>query len=910
MSLVPHFNLNSFNKSALDRYGNPDDGAQIFQEILQSSSSEQILAFYGLDQNSQRQLCQQILNTIQGSEPDAVTSVLSFTPATPWDPAQELLSLREMLHQKYSIKFPAFDVAYCIFWYKKNQGLKLNRTNLSPPGKKGSFLDRLVAGLDKEHGVNWGKIISDTIKENSNIHDKQFNPLYSLPGMPCTEILNWLPAFLADDLKRFYTASGQKTFILLQRVEQLFSSTPGNGVPGCDSWLQELILHLPQVNWVLFSTVKIPWGEHSSEWNNKLQQFLAGPLGDMDTRKHLVLHGVIDKGDQDKIIAACQGIPFYLDLLLSMDLGDYNRLPTENPETIHLWILSQYLDGLSHSEQQTLEILACASVWEDELLDHLLIEFSEYFYLPSFKELSRFPFIIAGTFPGTLAMHPVMKEYLQESRSYELQQNIHQFLFHHYAALLPHESAAGTDPKEKFAFEQCCNHGFLVMSPRDFIIWFCQASIVFKQIGEYSFLLPHYEKYLPLAERSMSSDLIEMAFYLSSLGEFYFASGDYQQAERMAAEALEIRQNNLGPLEADILDSLKQMGWIYKSQNRIIESLFFFKQGFNKCQKKYGLEHPLTAAALHNLAVIYKEDSRLMDAEFYFKQALEIREKMLGSCHEETIASLNQLENLYEIQDKPEKLLALYQHSLRLRQEEMGAESIMAAEMMWRLGTCLLLKGFYREAEPLLLEALQISRGKLPPDHPIMKAIFTNTAALHQILGKFDPLEKLYLQRLNDLLGTLDPLHPELKVFLFKVAEFYQMRGHYDKIIELFEEYLQHQKKQSIPLNHDAAVILHNLGRLYKLNHCYEQAREALEQALNILKTSGNWNNSPSMADIFNHLGELYEVLEDLEDAEYCYRRVLRLTQAMPDRERSDVYEVIQKINGIRDKIRNSPVYP
>jgi len=95
--------------------------------------------FMGLNPNSQRQLCQQIIEVIQSDNPDPVTCVLSFTSSTSWDPAQELLTLREILHQKYDVNFPVFDIAYCIFWYKKNQELKLNRTNLSPPGKKGRF---------------------------------------------------------------------------------------------------------------------------------------------------------------------------------------------------------------------------------------------------------------------------------------------------------------------------------------------------------------------------------------------------------------------------------------------------------------------------------------------------------------------------------------------------------------------------------------------------------------------------------------------------------------------------------------------------------------------------------------------------------------------------------------------------
>jgi len=138
----------------------------------------------------------------------------------------------------------------------------------------------------------------------------------------------------------------------------------------------------------------------------------------------------------------------------------------------------------------------------------------------------------------------------------------------------------------QFAFEQSCYHGSFILIPQEFVLWFYQTSAVFLQTGEYALLLPLLEKYLPLAEKTIESSPGETAYYYSCLAKCYSAAGDYHQAERMAAEALDIRQNNLGPLDTGILDSLKQLGWIYQNQNRSIESLFFFKQVFNKCTEK------------------------------------------------------------------------------------------------------------------------------------------------------------------------------------------------------------------------------------------------------------------------------------------------------------------------------------
>jgi len=189
------------------------------------------------------------------------------------------------------------------------------------------------------------------------------------------------------------------------------------------------MLQLPDITWVIFSLTKIPWGEYSSDWEGILKQFLAGPLNNIDTRKHLVENGILETPAQDKIIAVCQGIPIYLDLLLNIPVIDLDLLQAHTPDSIYSWILNKYLDELNPAEQQTLHLLASAGIWEEDLLDRLIITFSAHCYLPSFHELNRFPFILPGRLPGTRILHPIMQKHLQESGNYTLQQDIHQISF-------------------------------------------------------------------------------------------------------------------------------------------------------------------------------------------------------------------------------------------------------------------------------------------------------------------------------------------------------------------------------------------------------------------------------------------------------------------------------------------------
>ena len=82
------------------------------------------------------------------------------------------------------------------------------------------------------------------------------------------------------------------------------------------------------------------------------------------------------------------------------------------------------------------------------------------------------------------------------------------------------------------------------------------------------------------------------------------------------------------------------------------ESEIFYQRAIRAREQALGLEHPLLAKYLGNLAVLYKNQVKYEQAEPLYQRAITIGEKTLGPEHPELATRLNNLANLYINQRK------------------------------------------------------------------------------------------------------------------------------------------------------------------------------------------------------------------------------------------------------------------
>ncbi|ELK33415.1 Kinesin light chain 3 [Myotis davidii] len=106
----------------------------------------------------------------------------------------------------------------------------------------------------------------------------------------------------------------------------------------------------------------------------------------------------------------------------------------------------------------------------------------------------------------------------------------------------------------------------------------------------------------------------------------------------------------------------------HRDQNKYKEATDLLHDALQIREQTLGPEHPAVAATLNNLAVLYGKRGRYREAEPLCQRALEIREKVLGADHPDVAKQLNNLALLCQNQGKFEEVERHYARALGIYQ--------------------------------------------------------------------------------------------------------------------------------------------------------------------------------------------------------------------------------------------------
>ncbi|MEO0532890.1 MAG: tetratricopeptide repeat protein, partial [Cyanobacteria bacterium P01_A01_bin.123] len=155
------------------------------------------------------------------------------------------------------------------------------------------------------------------------------------------------------------------------------------------------------------------------------------------------------------------------------------------------------------------------------------------------------------------------------------------------------------------------------------------------------------------------------------------------------------------------------LGWFYESQSLWLEAERWKQACLTMTERRFGAEHPSTAASLNNLAGLYRSMGRYGETEPLYVRALEIREAQLGAEHPDTGTSLNNLAELYRSMGRYGEAEPLYVRSLEIIEAQLGAEHPDTGTSLNNLAELYRSMGRYGEAEPLYVRSLEIIEAQL-----------------------------------------------------------------------------------------------------------------------------------------------------------------------------------------------------
>ena len=136
-------------------------------------------------------------------------------------------------------------------------------------------------------------------------------------------------------------------------------------------------------------------------------------------------------------------------------------------------------------------------------------------------------------------------------------------------------------------------------------------------------------------------------------------------------------------------------------------------------------------------------------------------------------------------------------------------ETESAGRLLNQIALYLKKRGRTSEAEPLYLQALEITKRRLGEDHPDVATRLNNLANLYSAQGRTNEAEPLYLQAIDLGKRRLGEDHPDVATRLNNLANLYSDQGRYNEAKPLYSKALD-MRKRLLGEGHPHTTIVRN----------------------------------------------------------------------------------------------------
>ena len=364
--------------------------------------------------------------------------------------------------------------------------------------------------------------------------------------------------------------------------------------------------------------------------------------------------------------------------------------------------------------------------------------------------------------------------------------------------------------------------------------------------------------YLPHAQCILAStkDLGECkeprSRLLYNIARCFDIFGKYAEAEAMNRQALQLKEQVLGPEHPSTLSSMNNLAVALRQQGKHAEAEAMHRQALQLKEQVLGPEHPSTLDSMNNLALALDSQGKYAEAETMQRQALQLKEQVLGPEHPSTLDSMNNLALALDSQGKHAEAETMHRQALQLTEQVLGPEHPSTLDSMDSLAVALRQQGKHAEAETMHRQALQLTEQVLGPEHPSTLSSMNNLAVALYSQGKHAEAETMHRQTLQLKEQVLGPEHPSTLNSMDNLALALRQQGKYAEAetmhrqaLQLTEQVLGPEHPSTLSSMNNLALALDSQGKYAEAETMHRQALQLTEQVLGPEhpSTLGSMNN-------------------------------------------------------------------
>lgn len=527
MAIIPEHKKNKFKKEFIGRI----QYIEKFDSTLINPKDHNVVFFHGIGGIGKTSLLKELFKKTKNNQHYICVFIDLENGGTP---AEFYSYIKYNLLLKNKIKTPYFDLAYLIYWQKKNPHLELKKDNIPFLEEGGtladaiSLLEGFATGLPVLSGLiqvcnkyktnlslKLKKLMSFNTVHGENIYS-EFSEINDKEASDIELILN---QFLEYDLLEYFQNNPEKKFLFfIDTYEILFEKSNKNKKLSHDKWLRELVKTLPGQFFIMAGRDKLIWEDETSQWGDYINHLELTGLSNEEAKQLLLKSGIYNEDIIYEIIKNSLQIPFYLEQSVEL----YRTVNNPSVETFKNLdsgiILERLLQYSDPSETLLLKYLSVSNYFDEEIFDNLIKKFG--------IGKQDFKFIVSKNFikqsDDRFFIHKLMKNTLYGQLDDSIKTNIHEYFFNYNKTNLE-KSLSNPSLLSQTYFMEAIFHT-LQINNKD-IIWIKQQSKVFKQINFKDYLLEPLNLTLNLVHKSLKNDvLFEIAMY-------YIESSLYENAK-------------------------------------------------------------------------------------------------------------------------------------------------------------------------------------------------------------------------------------------------------------------------------------------------------------------------------------------------------------------------------------------
>jgi eukaryotic-like serine/threonine-protein kinase len=366
--------------------------------------------------------------------------------------------------------------------------------------------------------------------------------------------------------------------------------------------------------------------------------------------------------------------------------------------------------------------------------------------------------------------------------------------------------------------------------------------------------------------RNAPDELPTLAVAVNNLGLLRHGQGEYDEAERLYHEAVELHRRAHGDDHPQTLVTLSNLGALLQLRGRLVEADSLTREVLATRRRVFGDHHPDVAATLASMGQISYALGRYDDAERYYLESLSIRRDFFPDDHGSIGASYQSLANVYAASGRISEARIAYAAAVDRIRQGAGQNSLVTGRILndragfyERLGDFVAATAGYRDA-------WQIYRERLGEAHAFTALVEGNIGS-ELLLRDSLPAARAHLEHaLAVLEKAYSPEHPSLGPILIGIGSIQLREGNAEAADTTLRRALAIVER-SLPSGHwRIAQARIRLGRTETVLRRYDEAESLLSAARSSLEQVRDRNPRDWFETLLG-LEELYSSTDRLDEA-------------------------------------------